>query len=75
MERPQAWIILMLLACVKPGFEYDCIGAVSETTAYSSWLATQRPVLSDVSCLVFVEKSSLFPRPSPPASFSASVIM
>lgn len=41
MECLWAWIILMLLTCVKPDFEYVCVGSVSEITAYSAELATQ----------------------------------
>lgn len=34
MECLWAWIILMLLTCIKPGFEYVCVGDVSEITVY-----------------------------------------
>lgn len=36
MECLWAWIILMLLTCVVPGFEYVYVGTVSEITAYSA---------------------------------------
>lgn len=63
MECLWAWIILMLLTCVKPGFEYVGVGAVRDYSpqclvGYPE--AEEMPVLSDMNCLVFVEKSLSF---------------
>lgn len=78
MECPQAYITLMLLACVKPGLECDCVGAgcdYSPQLLVGSPETEGMPVLSEASCLVLVEKSFLFSKPSPPASLSTSVLM
>lgn len=63
MECLWAWIILMLLTCVKPSFEYVWVEAVrdySPQRLVGCPEAEEMPVLSDMSCLVFVEKSLSF---------------
>lgn len=60
-----AWIILMFLTCVKPGFQYvkytlGCVRNYSLQHLVGNPEAEEMPVLSDMSYSVFVEKSLIF---------------